>query len=258
MLYSSEIQSSPYEQGEHTDGIETEPDSFFGFEDYHGYDHREWGPDEEVYVPMNELMSGMDACERGIYSNSLVAMPYGRQSLSRDSTRTYPPDTWKPGSPWVSAPISAKSDIYEVPIDYKSPYNQFLDMEEERARLDKEEWYLKENAKLPEIMMIIMSATKIISPLLAGRIIEYIYPIHPDDVEDTYDSVEETCPEEEPEPKPKWQLKGFQDKDSYDSAVKEATKKWQRTLSLAKRWGSNWRWKRHEKANTALIAITCL
>ena len=50
-------------------------------------------------------------------------------------------------------------------------------------------------------------------------------------------------------------LKGFYDKESYLAAVNAATKKWHRTRSLAKRWGGRWRWKRHSKANSALLAL---
>lgn len=51
-------------------------------------------------------------------------------------------------------------------------------------------------------------------------------------------------------------LKGFCDNESYLAAVNAATKKWHRTLSLAKRWGGDWRWKRHRKANSALLSLT--
>jgi hypothetical protein len=211
-------------------------------------------------------------------------------------------------------------DVYEALEDCKSSYDQFWDMKEEEARLEKEKWYsaewdklpmvmeiivtvtvihspfiagliadfmhpihpddmkeeedrLKKDAwysaewnKLPMAMGIIVTVTVIYSPFLAGIIIEYMYPIHPDDMDEW--CAEEWYVEEEPkdtyesprvtylDPKLHWSRKGFGDKESYDAAVKAATKKWHRTLSLTKRWGGKWRRKRHEKAFAAVIALT--
>lgn len=136
-------------------------------------------------------------------------------------------------------------------------YNKFCDTKEEEARLYKEKWYFKEEAKLPAAMMTIVSVTNLRSPLLAGLIIEYMYPIHPDDMGDKILALNDNYESKEADQtEPHWSFKGFCDNESYLAAVNAATKKWHRTLSLAKRWGGDWRWKRHRKANSALLSLT--
>jgi hypothetical protein len=249
--------SSCVEEQTHSTGVQSGP--ALGFEDdydYDRYDDLRMYEDDEVYCPMNELMSDADCLDRGYNPNRVLRMPDFRPMS----------DAWCPGYKQITG--------REEPEDCKSPYDQYWDKEErysmEEARLDKEEWYSTEEAKLPMVMMTIVSVTVIHSPFLAGLIIEYMSPIHPDDMgddellalEDTYESDEETYleeepePESDPEPEPHWWLKGFGDEESYDAEVKAAKKKWHRTRSLAKHWGAKWRWKRHDKAHAALIALT--
>lgn len=247
--------SSTQEEQTHSTGVQSGP--ALGFEDdydYDRYDDLRMYEDDEVYCPMNELMSDADCLDRGYNLNQVVHMPDYRPMS----------DAWCPGYEQIVG--YEEPDIYEALGMYEEP-----DIYEAlEARLDKKEWYSAEEAKLPMVMMTIVSVTVIHSPFLAGLIIEYMSPIHPDDMdddellalEDTYESDEETYleeepePESDPEPEPHWWLKGFWDEESYDAAVKAAKKKWHRTRSHAKRWGSKKKWKRHDKAHAALIALT--
>lgn len=154
--------------------------------------------------------------------------------------------------------------------DCKSPYNQYWDMMEERARIDKEKWYLDQDTNLAKVLDTIVTVTVVSSPDIAAIIIEFLSFLHPDDadeLEDNYGSDEDpyleysedpddTEPESEPEPMPNWWIKGFDSEQEYDLAVKAAKKKWHRTRDLARRWRGKWRWKRHDKAHAALVALT--
>jgi hypothetical protein len=138
-------------------------------------------------------------------------------------------------------------DIFKHVEDCKSPYQQIWDMVEKRKSLAKKLWYTDEYKKMSDIGSAIRSGTPVSCTPLVDIIIDYIFIVHPDDMNDEL--------ERELELELELELERERYKKVYEVTVMTAKKKWYRTRSLARRWGCRWRWKRHAKAHAVWIAL---
>jgi hypothetical protein len=164
-------------------------------------------------------------------------------SNAYDSHGEYVNDTGFGGT--ISNPISPqnlqKCDI----MDSETSYNQLWDMEESHALYDKENIYHAEMDILSDVSTTIIKTTPLMITGVVNIIIDYMAPIHPDDICGEYWSRGSMFSDEDTEYL--WWDKGFDTHSSYFEAVNSAKKRVHRSKSLAVRWGGQWRWVRYNK-----------